>query len=152
MCCLMALFSSARKLVQVSPSMLLGNRKSATLDAAVDIYAKQKVLHSDAKPTDYVFMPEYPNRTTAVNTYRRIFNHFLQETGLKQDKDDNDRSSYSFRHYGSQTHLVKSYSKVNIYWLAGNAGTSVDQLERFYLKHLAPSVATVRNIQSFRDD
>ena len=52
----------------------------------------------------------------------------------------------------SQTHLVKSYSKVNIYWLAGNAGTSVDQLERFYLKHLAPSVATVRNIQSFRDD
>ena len=55
-----------------------GYRKSATLDAAVDIYAKQMLLHSEAKPTDYVFMPEYPNRTTAVNTYRRIFNHFLQ--------------------------------------------------------------------------
>ena len=128
-----------------------GYRKSATLDAAVDIYAKQRVLHSDAKPTDYVFMPEYPNRTTAVNTYRRIFNHFLQETGLKKDKDGNDRSPYSLRHYALQTRLVKSDGKVNIYWLAENAGTSVDQLERFYLKNLAPSSAKVRNIQSFGD-
>lgn len=31
--------------------------------------------------------------------------------------------------------------KVNIHWLAENAGTSVEQLERFYLKNLAPSVA-----------
>mgnify|MGYP005992642293 FL=1 len=128
-----------------------GYRKSATLDAAVDIYAKQRLLHSDAKPTDYVFMPEYPNRTTAVNTYRRIFNHFLQETGLKKDKDGNDRSPYSLRHYALQTRLVKSDGKVNIYWLAENAGTSVDQLERFYLKNLAPSAAKVRNIQSFGD-
>ena len=128
-----------------------GYRKSATLDAAVDIYAKQMLLHSEAKPTDYVFMPEYPNRTTAVNTYRRIFNHFLQETGLKKDKDGNDRSPYSLRHYALQTRLVKSDGKVNIYWLAENAGTSVDQLERFYLKNLAPSAAKVRNIQSFGD-
>ena len=128
-----------------------GYRKSATLDAAVDIYAKQRVLHSDAKPTDYAFMPEYANRTTAVNTYRRIFNHFLQETGLKKDKDGNDRSPYSLRHYALQTRLVKSDGKVNIYWLAENAGTSVDQLERFYLKNLAPSAAKVRNIQSFGD-
>lgn len=128
-----------------------GYRKSASLEAAVDIYAKQRVLHSDAMPTDYVFMPEYANRTTAVNTYRRIFNHFLQETGLKKDKDGNDRSPYSLRHYALQTRLVKSDGKVNIYWLAENAGTSVDQLERFYLKNLAPSAAKVRNIQSFGD-
>jgi len=128
-----------------------GYRKSATLDAAVDIYAKQRVLHSDAKPNDYVFMPEYTNRTTATNTYRRIFNHFLQETGLKKDNDGNDRSPYSLRHYALQTRLVKSDGKVNIYWLAENAGTSVDQLERFYLKNLAPSAAKVRNIQSFGD-
>ena len=93
-------------------------------------------MHVNAKPTDYVFMPEYTNRTTATNTYRRIFNHFLQETGLKKDKDGNDRSPYSLRHYALQTRLVKSDGKVNIYWLAENAGTSVDQLERFYLKNL----------------
>jgi len=34
---------------------------------------------------------------------------------------------------------------------SANAGTSVDQLERFYLKNLAPSAAKVRNIQSFGD-
>jgi hypothetical protein len=55
------------------------------------------------------------------------------------------------RHYALQTRLVKSDGKVNIYWLAENAGTSVDQLERFYLKNLAPSAAKVRNIQSFGD-
>jgi hypothetical protein len=128
-----------------------GYRKSASLEAAVDIFEKQKAMHVGYKPTDYVFMPEYPNRTTAVNTYRRIFNHFLQEAGLKKDKDGNDRSPYSLRHYALQTRLVKSDGKVNIYWLAENAGTSVDQLERFYLKNLAPSAAKVRNIQSFGD-
>ena len=128
-----------------------GYRKSATMKAAVDIFEKQQEIHVNAKPTDYVFMPEYPNRTTAVNTYRRIFNHFLQETGLKKDKDGKDRSPYSLRHYALQTRLVKSDGKVNIYWLAENAGTSVDQLERFYLKNLAPSAAKVRNIQSFGD-
>ena len=128
-----------------------GYRKSASLKAAVGIFKKQKELHPDCLETDHVFMPEYANRTTAVNTYRRIFNHFLQETGLKKDKDGNDRSPYSLRHYALQTRLVKSDGKVNIYWLAENAGTSVDQLERFYLKNLAPSAAKVRNIQSFGD-
>ena len=128
-----------------------GYRKSASLEAAVDIFEKQRLMNVNAKPTDYVFMPEYANRTTATNTYRRIFNHFLQETGLKKDKDGNDRSPYSLRHYALQTRLVKSDGKVNIYWLAENAGTSVDQLERFYLKNLAPSAAKVRNIQSFGD-
>jgi hypothetical protein len=128
-----------------------GYRKSASLNAAVDIFEKQREMHANAKPTDYVFMPEYENRTTATNTYRRIFNHFLDIAGLKKDKDGNDRSPYSLRHYALQTRLVKSDGKVNIYWLAENAGTSVDQLERFYLKNLAPSAAKVRNIQSFGD-
>ena len=129
-----------------------GFRKSASMRAAVDIFEKQRELHADRRETDYVFMPEYANRTTAVNTYRRIFNYFLQETGLKKDKDGNDRSPYSLRHYTLQTRLVKSDGKVNIYWLAENAGTSVEQLERFYLKNLAPSSAKVRNIQSFGND
>jgi hypothetical protein len=122
-----------------------GYRKSASLSAAVDIFEKQRLMNVNAKPTDYVFMPEYTNRTTAMNTYHRIFNHFLPETGLKKDKDGNDRSPYSLGHYALQTRLVSSDGKVNIYWLAENAGTSVDQLERFYLKNLAPSAAKVRN-------
>jgi len=68
---------------------------------------------------------------------------------LKTDKDGNPRSPYSLRHYALQTRLQKSEGNVNIYWLAENAGTSVEQLERFYLKRLEPSSAKVRNIQSF---
>jgi hypothetical protein len=47
------------------------------------------------------------------------------------------------------TRLRKSEGKVNIYWLAENAGTSVEQLERFYLKRMEPTGERVRNIQSF---
>ncbi|EDZ42630.1 hypothetical protein RB2083_2145 [Rhodobacteraceae bacterium HTCC2083] len=46
---------------------------------------------------------------------------------------------------------MKFDGKVNIYWLAENAGTSVDHLERFYLKNLAPNAARDRSIQSFGD-
>ena len=106
-------------------------------------------MYPDASPTDYVFMPQYPNRTTALNTYRRIFNHFLEKASLKLDKDGNPRSPYSLRHYALQTRLRKSEGEVNIYLLAKNAGTSVEQLERFYLKNLEPSAEKVRNLQTF---
>ena len=39
--------------------------------------------------------------------------------------------------------------KVKLYLLAKNAGTSVEQLERFYLKNLEPSAEKVRNLQTF---
>ncbi|MEM9913069.1 MAG: integrase, partial [Pseudomonadota bacterium] len=82
-------------------------------------------------PNEYVFMPEYTNRTTAVNTARRIFSHFLDATDLKRDKDGNERSPNSLRHYALQARLRSSKGKVNISWLGKNAATSVDQLERF---------------------
>ena len=128
-----------------------GYRTSASLEAAVDILAKQREIHPTAADTEFVFMPGYQNRTTAVNTYRRIFNHFLDEAKLKTDKDGNPRSPYSLRHYALQTRLRKSEGKINIYWLAENAGTSVEQLERFYLKRMEPTGERVRNIQSFGD-
>ncbi len=128
-----------------------GHRTSASLEAAVDIFDKQREMHPGAGGSDPLFMPEYPNRTTAVNTYRRIFNHFLDEANLKADKDGITRSPYSLRHYALQTRLRKSEGKVNIYWLAENAGTSVEQLERFYLKRMEPTGEKVRNIQSFGD-
>jgi len=124
-----------------------GFRVSATLEEAVAIFHDQKVLHPKAAASDHVFMPNYPNRKTAVNTYRRIFNHFLDVAGVKADKDGETRSPYSLRHYALQNRLRGSAGKINIYWLAENAGTSVDQLERFYLKGQAPSSERVRNIQ-----
>jgi hypothetical protein len=125
-----------------------GFRVSATLEEAVAIFDDQKAMHLTATASDHVFMPNYPNRKTAVNTYRRIFNHFLDVAGVKANKDGETRSPYSLRHYALQDRLLRSAGKINIYWLAENAGTSVEQLERFYLKGLAPSSERVRNIQS----
>jgi hypothetical protein len=125
-----------------------GHRISATMPRAYDIYMHLLDDRIHFEPTDYVFMPEYSNRTTAVNTARRIFNHFLEVSGLKADKNGEERSPYSLRHYALQARLRGSKGKVNIYWLAKNAGTSVDQLERFYLKNMALSTEQVKNLHS----
>jgi hypothetical protein len=45
--------------------------------------------------------------------------------------------------------LVLSGGQVNIYTLAKNAGTSVDQIERFYASKLPLSKELVKNLHSF---
>jgi len=98
-----------------------GPRYVATMPRGYSLY--QDIVDGDSDLTDpqaFVFMPEYPNRTTAVNTARGIFNHFLDVTELKTDNDGNDRLPYSLRHYALQSRLRKSNGKINIY--ASNSG------------------------------
>ena len=45
--------------------------------------------------------------------------------------------------------IILSHGKVNIFNLAKNAGTSVEQIERFYAKHLPLSREMAKNLQSF---
>jgi hypothetical protein len=45
--------------------------------------------------------------------------------------------------------LTLSKGHVNIYGLAKNAGTSGNQIERFYARNLPLSAELVRNLQSF---
>ena len=48
--------------------------------------------------------------------------------------------------------LVLSESKVNIFNLAKNAGTPVEQIERFYARNLPMSAEMARNLQSFGEE
>jgi integrase len=125
-----------------------GKRTSVTMPLGVMLY--QSLLDPvTGKPSDtnqFVWMPEYPNRTTAINTARRIFNHLLEAADLVDEA--HKLSPYSLRHYALQKRLRSSNGKVNIYTLAKNAGTSVDQLERFYLKSMEPSKEMIENLQS----
>ena len=89
------------------------------------------------------------NRNHANRTFQRMFNHVLETYGLKLDQDGQPRTTYSLRHYALQTRLNKSGGKVNIYDLARNAGTSVNQLERFYLKRMKVSKKQRENLNSF---
>jgi len=129
-----------------------GYRKAATLAMAVLLYKHTQSPLVASDPDAHVFMPEYANRATAVSTARRIFNHILQLAGMKYDSAGNARSPYSLRHFALQSRLRTSKGKVNIYWLAKNAGTSVDQLQRFYLKNMELSQEQVENLQTLGDD
>lgn len=96
-------------------------------------------------PEAFVWMPEYLSRTTAINTARRIFNHILEKAGL--DDPDKKLTPHSLRRYALQARLRGSHGKVNIHILAQNAGSSVDQRERFYLKRMTPTKETIENLQ-----
>ena len=56
---------------------------------------------------------------------------------------------HSLRHTAICMRLVLSHGQVNIYSLAKNAGTSVNQIERFYAKRLPISKERMENLQSF---
>ena len=92
------------------------------------------------------------NRETAVRIGQRFFNHVVEHENLKFDKDGNPRSLYSLRHYALQIRMIKSGGDINIYEFAKNAGTSVNQLEKFYLKFMERSPAQVRSLQVFASD
>ena len=77
-----------------------------------------------------------------------IFTHITEKCNLKYvdfeminqngsiETIKQPRTPYSLRHYSLQIRLIKSKGKINVYLFARNVGTSVEQLERFYLKHL----------------
>ena len=126
-----------------------GFRIVSSMPDALDFYDKLRVINPDYKPTDYLFFNEYPNRTTALRNVNRMFNYILEEGNLKETADGQVRTPYALRHYSLQTRLIKSKGKVNIFNLAKNAGTSVEQLERFYLKKLQLNDELVENLQTF---
>ena len=65
------------------------------------------------------------------------------------DQDGQPRTTYSLRYHALQKSLYKSGGKVNIYNLVQNTGTSVNQLERFYLKRMKLSKKQRENLNSF---
>ena len=59
--------------------------------------------------------------------------------------------SYAIRstRYVTPRSVCESFPHVNIFNLAKNAGTSVDQIERFYARNLPLSKEMAINLQSF---
>jgi hypothetical protein len=130
-----------------------GFRTSTTTEAAVTVYNRILNRYPNSSKDDYLFLPTFSNRTYAQRTLQRQFNVLLERTGLKHDRATNsDHSVYSLRHTAISMRLVKSKGRVNIFNLAKTAGTSVDQIERFYTKYLALSPEMAINLQSFGSD
>ena len=139
--------------IQLDVDGKTGKRLSASTEYGVEFYQKLKACNPDYNsPEDYIFLPKIKNRETATRIGQRFFNHVVEQENLKFDKNGNPRSFYSLRHYALQTRLRKSGGATNIYEFAKNAGTSVNQLERFYLKFMERSPAQIKNLQTFASE
>ena len=113
-----------------------GTRTLNTTTDAVGIYKNLKKLHPDHTEDDFILYPQYKNRSTALRNVNRLFNYVLREASLKTNAQGQKLVPYALRHYCLRTRLSKSGGEINIFILAKNAGTSVDQLERFYINEM----------------
>ena len=129
-----------------------GHRVTNTLEAAVSVYERCRERYPDSKPDDYVFLPHSSNRETARNIIGRQFHALLKRAHIQGNDHGVPHSLYSIRHTAICMRLVKSKGEVNIFNLARSAGTSVEQLERFYVRNLPPSAELAWNLQTFGAD
>lgn len=129
-----------------------GHRVTNTLEAAVSVYKRCRERYPNSVPDGFVFLPHYPNRNTARNIIGRQFQALLKRANIQRSDHAVLHSLYSIRHTALCMRLIKSKGEVNIYNLAKSAGTSTEQLERFYLRNLPLSAELARNLQTFGKD
>jgi hypothetical protein len=127
-----------------------GFRASNTMPAAVSVYERIRERYPNASGEDYIFLPQYQNRQTAAKIIKRQFRELLARASLETDLFSGGlHTLYSLRHTAICMRIILSEGNVNIFNLAKNAGTSVDQIERFYARNLPLSKEMARNLQSF---
>jgi hypothetical protein len=127
-----------------------GFRAANTMPGAVAAYERIRQRYPDAKGEDYIFLPHYPNRITASKIIQRQFKELMRLAKVEDDPYTGQKHTiYSLRHTAICMRIILSHGQVNIFNLAKNAGTSVDQIERFYARHLPLSREMAINLQSF---
>lgn len=75
-----------------SPHPKTASRSSCSMPLAAEIYERILARHRAegfGGPNDFVFYPQYPNRGYALDVVRRLFEHILDDTGLRKDEWDN---------------------------------------------------------------
>jgi len=139
-----------RRLIVTIRDGKTGYRASNTMEAAVSVYERICSRRPNFAPEDFIFLPDYTNRTTAGKVIQRQFSALMERADLQIDPfTGKAHTLYSLRHTAICMRIINSQGKVNIFNLAKNAGTSVEQIERFYAKHLPLSKELARNLQSF---
>jgi hypothetical protein len=130
-----------------------GFRIANTMPGAVAVYERIRKRYPDRRHDDYLFLPQYNNRTTASKIFQRQFKELMARAGIEKDPiTGTNHTIYSLRHTAICMRLILSQGQVNIFNLAKNAGTSVDQIERFYARNLPLSREMAINLQSFGSD
>lgn len=123
-----------------------GDRQSVTMQTAIAPFNRiLKRNKNDA--SSFLFKPGYSNRQTAKERITDTFGELLAKANLTYDADGRKRSVYSLRHTALMLRIT--LGEVDSMRLAQNAGTSVEMLERFYLKRLRPRL-NVAHLQRIR--
>ncbi len=123
-------------------------RETIVTDELYDFILRYQGYKND----DFLFLPAYKNRASAKRIMQRQFNTLLERCHLKEDRYSKAvHTVYSLRHTAICMRIILSKGQVNIFNLAKNAGTSVDQIERFYARNLPLSKEMAINLQSFGD-
>jgi hypothetical protein len=139
-----------KRLIVVVRNGKTGFRAANTMPGAVAVYERIRKRNRDARDEDYIFLPRYQNRITASKIIQRQFKELLTRAKVEDDPISGMKHTiYSLRHTAICMRIILSEGQVNIFNLAKNAGTSVDQIERFYARNLPLSKEMAINLQSF---
>lgn len=139
-----------RRLILTIRNGKTGYRSANTMPACVSVYERIVKRYPKHDKEDYIFYPKHQNRQTVSAAIQRLFKNVLEELDLRKDNFTGlNHTLYSLRHTAICMRIILSEGEVNIYNLAKNAGTSVEQIERFYAKHLPLSRELAKNLQSF---
>jgi integrase len=128
--------------VNLQKYLLLSHPATKTTDQEVvtmpdSYYAYQDLLkHQESRgyadPDDYLFLPQYENRTTMIRTLGRLFAGVVAKAGV--GSKDELHTLYSLRHSAIMFRLMMG--NVNTLKLARNARTSQLMIEKFYASRL----------------
>jgi hypothetical protein len=109
-------------------------------------FRKTQVDNQYLGPDDYLFLPQYTNRSTAMEKLGKIFALIIKTSGLEEKRDKN-LTLYSLRHTAIMYRLINS--DIDSLALAKNARTSQAVIERFYGAHLTTEQVR-KKLHSFR--
>jgi hypothetical protein len=120
---------------------------------AVRVYERIKAMNSArgmAGPNDYVFMPEYgeKSRGHALKILQYQFDALLDLLDLKHNAQGDPRTIYSLRHSSIMFRLLYGAS-IDTLKLARNARTSPEMIDRFYAAPLMGEMA-IQELQAKR--
>jgi hypothetical protein len=139
-----------RRLIVIVRDGKTGFRSANTMGGAVSVYERIRERYPDAKGENHIFLPQYKNRQTASKIIQRQFKELMRIARVEDDPITGMKHTiYSLRHTAICMRIILSEGQVNIFNLAKNAGTSVDQIERFYARNLPLSKEMAINLQSF---
>ncbi len=129
--------SKSEWLVLRHPATKTNANEVQAMPTAVPIYERLMEFRKDSRQKttldDYVFFPQYENRTTAMGVISRLFSRIVEESDIKR-KTDKYITLYSLRHTSIMLRII--IGKVDTLALARNARTSQAMIDKFYAAHL----------------